>query len=86
MDCRIFEKYDVSEPVKTATEFVSFREKISMQEFGKLNINVYVYNTPPHIEKRHKYLCDWFDSHTHRYPAIYGGGVSHVDSYPFRTQ
>ena len=76
--------YGISEPRKKAEEFVKFRSSISLREFNKINVNPYIEKTPAHIEAKHKYICNWTDKNTTYYPAIYGGGIKSVPSYPFR--
>jgi hypothetical protein len=76
--------YDISEPRKKAEEFVKFRSSISLQEFNKINVNSYIEKTPAHIDAKHKSICEWTDRYTTYYPAIYGGGIKSVPSYPFR--
>lgn len=76
--------YNVPKPLETAIKFVEWRMSISITEFNKININSYVDNTPPHINAKHKIICDWTEANTTYYPALYGGGVNNVPTYPMQ--
>jgi len=76
--------YNVPKPLETATKFVNWRMSISLKDFIVLNVNNYVNNTPQHIDIKHKHICDWVESHTTYYPALYGGGVNYVPTYPMK--
>ena len=75
-------EYDIPEPKTTAIKFVEWRDSISMQEFNLINVNPYIDKTPPHIEAKHKIICDWVDKNTTYYPAIYGGGIKNIPTHP----
>ena len=76
--------YGITEPVPKATEFVEWRHQLTTPEFNKININSYIVNgTPIHIDKKNDSISAWIESHTTYYPAIYGGGVNYVPTYPF---
>jgi hypothetical protein len=76
--------YNVPEPHKTAVEFVEWRYSITLKQFDEINVNTFIDNFPPHVLSIDKKVNDWTEAHTEYYPAIYGGGVKSVGSYPFK--
>jgi hypothetical protein len=76
-------KYNFTNPIKSAREFVEWREGIKTAEFNRLNVNSYIEETPAFVDARHKHLSDWIERHTKevwRYGMLLD---KHVPSYPY---
>lgn len=76
--------YSIPSPHTTAVNFVEWRNSITLKQFDEINVNSYIDKLPPHVLFIDKKVNDWTEAHTEYYPAIYGGGVKSVGSYPFK--
>jgi len=74
--------YNYPNPTKTATEFVSQREKISTKEFSELNVNSYIQKTPNHIIAKDKQINAWFEKNNAPFHTMFGT-FTPQNSYPF---
>lgn len=74
--------YDIENPMKQATEFVRWRETLTMAQFSEINVNPYVENTPPHLLTRLKHQVAWQEAHTEYYP--WTDVIKSIPSYPYR--
>lgn len=74
--------YGIENPVKQATEFVRWRETLTMAQFSVINVNPYVENTPRRLVLMCEQQAAWQEANTQYYP--WGLGIKSVPSYPYR--
>lgn len=76
--------YHIESPIKQATEFVRWRQTLTMVQFVEINVNAYIENTPQALLIKLDHQIAWQKAHTEYYPWT---DVSKGEpSYPYRYQ
>ena len=65
-------------------DLVDFHQGIHVQKFMKMNVNELTPDDEQRIERRSNEVNSYIKNGTTYYPAMFGGGVNTVPSFPFQ--
>ena len=66
-------------------QLIKFHQSTHVQKFSKINVNVLTPAEQSVADRMNEKVNAYIENGTEYYPAMFGGGVKSVPSYPFRT-